>query len=346
MVSTQPQPGVPVYNPQKILDMNYSFARTMILLAAVRLRLFTHLEPQLLTATELAARTDTTPTLLERLLQGLITLELIEKTGEHYSLTPLAAQYLVEGKASYLGGDTLAMEDYFPAWLELDRSLRDGKPYRELDNAACAEDFFAPRVRDLFPLVYPIADRTFASLSLPFPKHRSLQVLDVGAGSAPWSAAFTSHYPSSLITALDLPAVVEQGKKQIAMLGLTERYRWLAADMETVDLPAQAYDLIIVGFVCRFLSDEQVKALLPKLERSLQPGGTLLLADAFFADDHQGPPAAITIDLSMLVNTAQGRVRTCAELTSWLHESRLQHVQRVHVAGPFPLLLARRDECL
>src|SRR6266568_6682433 len=72
-----------------------------------------------------------------------------------YRLTSLSDHFLVEGKPGYLGGDTLAMLDYLPAWFELDRTVRTSQPYRDLGDASTAEAFFAPRVRDLFPLVHP-----------------------------------------------------------------------------------------------------------------------------------------------------------------------------------------------
>jgi len=129
-------------------------------------------------------------------------------------LTALSDRFLVEGKPEYLGGDTLAMLDYLPAWFELDRTVCTGQPYRDLGDASTAEAFFAPRVRDLFPLVHPVAKRTAAIVPLGVRERSPFHVLDVGAGSAPWSAAFTLQYPSALVTALDLPGVVERGREQ------------------------------------------------------------------------------------------------------------------------------------
>src|SRR5262249_48915116 len=149
-----------------------------------------------------------------RLLHGLRMLQLLSQEGDVYQLTPLADRFLVEGKASYLGEDTLAMLDYLPAWFQLDQTLQTGVPYRDLGDMSTAEAFFAPRVRDLFQVIYPVAYRTAIELKLPPSKDTPLQILDVGAGSAPWSSAFAQCYPSSHVTALDLPHVVEQGQQQ------------------------------------------------------------------------------------------------------------------------------------
>lgn len=329
--------------PHTILDMNYAFARTAILVASVRLHIFTHLAGKALTPAELAADADTLPEPTERLLKGLEALGLVQKAGEVYQLTPTADHFLVEGKPSYLGGDTLAMIDYVPAWFELDRTLCASTPYRDLGEATTAEAFFAPRVIDLFPLIFPIAKRLAAELPLETLPEASLQILDVGAGSAPWSAAFALQHPKAHITALDLPAVVAQGRQQITTLGLAERYTWIAANMESFTFPTLEYDLIVCGHICRFISDERTKALFAKLSQSLRPGGTLLVADVFFTEERNGPPPAITLDLSMLVNSAQGRIRTVSEMSNWLTASGLQHIQRLHLTGPFPVIVARKE---
>jgi hypothetical protein len=120
MTSLLPGSGEQKLTPQAILDMNYAFARAATLVASVRLHLFTHLANQALTPVELAACADTVPEPTERLLQGLALLGLVEREGNAYRLTPMADHFLVEGKPCYLGGDTLAMIDYVPAWFELD----------------------------------------------------------------------------------------------------------------------------------------------------------------------------------------------------------------------------------
>lgn len=338
-----PEHGEQKLLPQAILDMNYAFARTAMLVAAVRLHLFTCLAHHALTPAEVAARTGMAPEPAQRLLRGLQALGLVAQEDDVYHLTPLADHFLVEGKPSYLGGDTLAMLDYVPAWFGLDQTLCTAVPYRDLGDAATAEAFFAPRVLDLFPLVFPVARRTAGALDLGRPPETPLQLLDLGAGSAPWSAAFALQYPAAHVSALDLPAVVAQGRQKIAELGLADRYTWISADMEHYALPPLAYDLIFCGHVSRFLGDERTRALFSRLAQSLRPAGVLLVADIFLNDDLAGPPAALTLDLSMLVNTAGGRIRTTGEITAWLQASELQGVESLHGVGPFPLVLARKE---
>lgn len=327
-------------SPYRVLEMNYGFSHTALLVAAVRLRLFSHLDATPRTAQALAALVGTEVDPTARLLRGLEGLGLVTHADLVYQLTPLAGHFLVEGKPTYLGGDTLAMLDYLPAWLGLDQTARTSVPYRDLGDAATAEAFFAPRVRDLFPLVHPVAQRTFAALDREDIRAAERHLLDVGAGSAPWSIAFAELYAGARITAIDLPAVAEAGRGLVAERGLNERFIWMAGNIEEVPLTSQEYDIIVVGHLLRFFSDARSQALLQKLSLALHPGGMLLIADVFLADNGQGPPAAITLDLSMLVNSAGGRIRTCQEVAHWMKGCGLSAVERLQGAGPFPILVA------
>lgn len=328
-------------NPKPILDMNYGFTQTALLVAAVRLHIFTHLATGAMTSQALARLSQTSPEATERLLRGLQVLALVERMGDCYQLTPLAAQFLVEESSTYLGGDTLAMLDYLPAWFQLDHTLQTTAPYRDLGQADEAESFFAPRVRDLFPLVYPLATRLAAKLDLG-EQSRPLKILDVGAGSAAWSAAFAQRYPAARVNALDLPAVVEQGRQQIAALKLSEQYTWIEADLTTFRYPSHEYDLIILAHVCRFIGDRQTCEILQNICQSLCPGGMLVVADIFLNADGVSPASAVMLDLSMMVNTAHGRVRPVNEYQNWLEQCGFRQVHQVDVNGPFPLLIATK----
>jgi ubiquinone/menaquinone biosynthesis C-methylase UbiE len=335
--------GVANVSPKSILDMNYAFAQTALLMAAVRLHLFTYLASDPLPATTLAKLAKTEPESMTRLLEGLRILGLVEREIDVYRLTPMADRFLVEGRPNYLGGDTLAMEDYIPAWLQLDHTLLSGQPYRDLGDPATAEAFFAPRVRDLFSMMYPIATRLVEALNLA-ERDASLQILDVGAGSAVWSAAFAQAYPQAHVTAIDLPAVVVEGRQRVRDLGLSDRYDWLEADFLEVSLPSAAYDLILTAHICRFIGEERSRVLFDKLFQSLRPGGTLVIADILLSDDRSGPAFAVTLNLSMLVNTRHGHIFTFQDFNTWLNDSGFQEVCRLDVAGPSPVIVALKGE--
>ena len=68
MIPSSFSPVEPDIDPRPILDMNYAFARTAMLVAAVRLHIFTLLSDRELTCAALAAIAKTEPGPTERLL--------------------------------------------------------------------------------------------------------------------------------------------------------------------------------------------------------------------------------------------------------------------------------------
>ncbi len=88
-------PSVASINPKPILDMNYAFAQTAMLMAAVRLHIFTYLANDPLTAAALATLVKAEPDPITRLLKCLRVLGLTKRKGSVYRLTPaLIASYL------------------------------------------------------------------------------------------------------------------------------------------------------------------------------------------------------------------------------------------------------------
>src|SRR5262249_12051297 len=133
------------------------------------------------------------------------------------------------------------------------------------------------------------------------------------------------------------------GQQQTAELGLQDRFTWISQSMDTFAFPSNSYDLILIAHVLRFIIEERAKTILQKAVTSLRPHGTLIVADVFLAEDQQGPKSAIILNLSMLVNTQQGQIRPWGEVARWLETSGLEHAQAFHVAGPFPIVLARKE---
>jgi SAM-dependent methyltransferase len=146
------------------------------------------------------------------------------------------------------------------------------------------------------------------------------------------------------VTAIDLPAVAAEGRQQVRDLGLSDRYRWLEEDVLNVSLPSTAFDLILVAHVCRFIGEERSQALFHKLFQSLRPGGTLVIADVLLLDDRSGPVFAVTLDLSMLVNTGSGHIFTFQGFSTWLNGSGFENVHLLNVVAPSPIIVARKGE--
>ena len=94
-----PEPKVPY---GLLFDLMYDTGKTTVFKNAVNLKVFDYLsEP--ISAEEVAQKLKTKPKPTSSLLDMLVILGEIEKRHGHYVNAPLAEEYLVEGKLTYMG---------------------------------------------------------------------------------------------------------------------------------------------------------------------------------------------------------------------------------------------------
>src|SRR5690349_8922703 len=89
---------------ERIQEIMYGFWASKTLFTAVELGLFDELAGGPAGAEVLAVRLRLDPPATARLLNTLVSLGLLNKEGQVYSLTSESAKYLVRGKPAYQGG--------------------------------------------------------------------------------------------------------------------------------------------------------------------------------------------------------------------------------------------------
>ena len=107
-------PGMANSNPEPILDMNYAFVQTAMLMAAVRLYIFTYPVNDPLSPATLAILIKVELDSITRLLECLRVLGLAERKGNVYRLTPAADRFLVQNPETFLGMDKRGSKNTIP----------------------------------------------------------------------------------------------------------------------------------------------------------------------------------------------------------------------------------------
>lgn len=111
--------------------------------------------------------------------------------------------------------------------------------------------------------------------------NRASAILDVGAGVATLAGDLLANGYESL-TVLDLaPAAVERARAELQSRAgkAPDRVRWIVGDVTTAELPPAAFDVWHDRAVFHFLTQpEDRAAYLRQVERSLKPGGQVVLA--------------------------------------------------------------------
>jgi hypothetical protein len=118
--------------PDAILQLGLGFWASKTLLSAVGLGLFTTLARGPLTAKAVMAELGLQPRGAVDFLDALVSLGMLERTGEEYGNTPATDVFLDRDKPSYIGGILeMANARLYPFWGSLTEALRTGHPQNE-----------------------------------------------------------------------------------------------------------------------------------------------------------------------------------------------------------------------
>ena len=157
-------------------------------------------------------------------------------------------------------------------------------------------------------------------------KRKDLSILDVGAGSAVWSLTFASYDSTAHVTALDWPAVLELSKSVAERYGVSDRFSKIEGNYFDADLPAQTYDMIILGNVTHLETQDGNIKLFEKLKSALRQDGDLVIFD-IFPGQPQGDLFRSLYTLGLGLRTQQGRVHSKLELQDMLKEAGYERLE-------------------
>jgi SAM-dependent methyltransferase len=211
--------------------------------------------------------------------------------------------------------------------------IRDGRSRHEADTGAGAAA--------LYPMVVgPLAAamRSPAARVVQWLPHPAGDVLDVGAGAAPWSIALAEADPSCHITALDLPEVLAVTRQAVADASMQSRFRFLPGDMFTVPLERR-FDLVVLGNVCHLFDAAANQRLLQRLSRALRPGGTIAIVDILPTQEPEARCSVSLYALGLLGRTASGGVHSEDAYRTWLSAASFGSTAVRHTGGHPPISL-------
>jgi ubiquinone/menaquinone biosynthesis C-methylase UbiE len=318
--------AVPVDEAPQLLSLTDALWTARVLEATAALGLLDQLSSSPKDASELAQACATDPTMTALLLNTLADLGVVHRNGSGGYTSVVGVPALMTTASRIPGGSKLA------------NAVRSGKPLARADTAEGASELYPELVSQLSVLFSSAAQQAAQLLA-----GSGVDVLDVGAGAAPWTIALARHSPGVRVTVLDLPAVIATTQRAVEAADLGDRFTYLPADMFTCALPPAAYDVVLLANICHLFDEERNRALLHRLRPTVRPGGLLAIIDVLTQADLAAQRWISLYAFFLRLRTSQGAVYPLAAYETWTSDAGFGPVQVEPLsAAPSLCLLACR----
>ena len=243
---------MPNKQPSELLNLATAYQRSRVLFALVEFGLPTMLAGAAQTREEIAWRLQIHPRAADRLLHAGVALGLLEREGRRFRNAPIADEFLVKGKQSYLGEQILLYDRAsYPLWSELVSKLRDWRPDETDDEIPQEEDQGAESLSAMHNLALMTARAL--GLAYDFSPHRKM--LDLGGGTGAMSIGICEQHPQLRAMVFDLPHIIDGAREFIRESGLFPRIETQAGNFKHDELPAD-FDVVLLANLLSVASEE------------------------------------------------------------------------------------------
>ena len=302
-------------------DAVMAYRLPRVLIAAFELDLFTAIGTDAWTIPDLAREMKVSERGLAVLCRNLAMAGLLKKQGEAYTNSRLGATALNAHHPAYRGDYLQLITSHWADWGRLLESVKSGLP---LDHDELEEPDYRRRFTwAMHHRTLETAPKIAAQITL----RGARTLLDLGGGPGTYAMAFLAKNPTLRATVCDRPAALDVAKEIASTHKAGARLSYLPLDVMTEDIPG-AYDVIWYSNVLHIYSPKDNQALFRRVSASLNPGGRLLIQDAFL-QDRNGlfPEEASLFAVSMLLFTERGNTYSAAETRTWLTDAGFERIK-------------------
>ena len=292
-----------------------------VLIAALELNLFTAIGTDTWTIPDLARDVQVSERGLAILCRNLAMAGVLKKNGETYTNSRLGATALNAHHPAYRGDYLRLITSHWADWGRLLESVKTGLP---LDHDEPEEPDYRRRFTwAMHHRTLETAPKIAAQINL-----RGMQtLLDLGGGPGTYAMAFLAKNPTLRATVCDRPAALVVAKEIASTHKAGARLSYLPLDVMVEDIPG-TYDVIWYSNVLHIYSPTDNQSLFRRALASLNPGGRLLIQDAFLHDrDGLFPEEASLFAVSMLLFTEKGNTYSAAETCAWLTDAGFERIK-------------------
>ena len=316
------------WNLGKLLGVSSAYWRGCTLQAAVRLKIFSLLDPKVQTAEEIAKNASTDVRATSLLLDALAAMGLLNKVKLHYTNSDFSTTYLREDSPEYMGHIILHHHHILDGWAQLDKAVCTGKKVEKRSYGVDTErESF---LLGMFNLAKELAPHIAANIDLSGRK----RLLDLGGGPGTYSIHFCLANPELKAVIFDRPTTEPIAEKVVSSYALSDRISFESGDFNTTTHATEKFDVAWLSHILHSNSYDECVQLIQKTVDALMPGGLLLVHDFILNTSKDGPEFPALFALNMLVGTDRGRSYSDKEITSMLERAGLTEITHHSIRAP------------
>lgn len=324
-----------------VWDVIEGFGRFHVLTTALELGVFDTLARMgPCTAAELAPEVGASEPHLATLLEGVVAIGLLDRRHGVFELNDTARRYLVSDSPASMAGLVPVAPGPLANWTHLTSTVRHGAPAEPIEDDPVS--FYVLLVEGTFTTIIRCAQR--ADLQLRYSGLDRPRLLDLGAGGAPWTAAVLGANDGATAVVNDLDGVIQVAHRMLADRGVGDRVEFRPGDFHEIEIELRAYDLVVLGHVCRTEGVDGAKHLIERAHQALRPGGRLLLGD-YFADQQRSQAGhALMMGVTMMASTRRGVVFTHGDVAGWMAAAGFEAIRLIEPIGFQDVLVGTRAD--
>jgi hypothetical protein len=265
---------------------------------------------------------------VERLLNALAAMGLIEKKDGRYTCPPSVLRLLAKGSPNYIGHIILHHHHLMESWARLEQSVRSGRAVRK-GTSFSHEEWRESFLMGMFNLAMAIAPRVADAIDLSSRK----RLLDLGGGPGTYAIHFCLKNPALSASVIDLPTTRPFAEKTIAGFGLESRVAFTPGDYHSDEISGR-YDVAWLSHILHAEGPDVCLNIIRKTVSALEPGGAIFIHEFMLNNQLDGPLFPALFSLNMLLGTESGRAYSEADLSGMLAATGVRDIRRIPLQTP------------
>jgi hypothetical protein len=321
--------------PDGIFQLALGFMAAKHLFVASEIDLFGQLACRPATLEELAARTGIPRRTARISADAMVALGLVERSGNRYRNTPIAATYLSgQGTADLRPLLRFWNRISYPVWANFEAAIRSGDAPNRQGGGFSEED---QRIFSEGVGAFTAGQAEALVDGYNFGRHRRL--LDLGGGIGSLLIAVLDRHVGLQGTLFELPGAAAAAREYLDRQPAATRIDVMEGDFLIDPIPA-GHDAVIMANVVHVLSPEHNREIFRRMRAAAPPGARMLIVDMLTDPTHTQPVFAALASGEFLLMAGEGDVYSVEELSGWLRDSGWCPLEHRVLTGPTSLLVA------